>query len=108
MARALDRDSPASTSEQWAAKATDTVDLVVDAVHDRVVRPALLVGRGIVFGIIIAFIGVVVLILLPVALIRLLDVYVFPGRVWASYAVVATLWLGAGFGLWTQRGDTGD
>jgi len=80
------------------------VDTVVDVVHDRVVRPALIGGRAVVFGTLIAFVSLVALILLPVALIRLLDVYAFGGRVWASDALFGSIFCAAGFYLWSLRG----
>src|ERR1700728_2970674 len=99
-----DRDAAAaSTSEEWSAKAIDVVDTVVDVVHDKVVRPALIAGRAVVFGVLIAFVATVVLILLAVGLVRLLDVYAFGGRVWASDALFGTIFCGGGFFLWSLR-----
>jgi hypothetical protein len=67
--------------------------------------PLLLVARAIVFGIIVATMALIVSILLSIAVVRLLDVYAFRGRVWASDALVggpphrrARRWW-----LWTKR-----
>jgi len=90
-------------SDEWAAKAADTVESVVDAVHDKVVRPAVVAGRVAVFGVLIAVVGLVVLILLTVALVRILDVYAFDGRVWASDALIGTVLSGGGLFLWARR-----
>jgi hypothetical protein len=92
-----------SMSDEWSTKAIDVVDTVVDVVHDRVVRPALIAGRGVVFGTLIVFVSLVALILLPVALVRLLDVYAFGGRVWASDALFGIIFCAAGFFLWSLR-----
>ena len=46
---------------------------------------------------------VVIAVVLSVALIRLLDVYVFPGRVWASYGLVALLFVIVGLVAWRKR-----
>ena len=93
-----------SVSEEWSIKAVDAVDSVVDVVHDKVVPPVLIVGRAVVFGILIAFVAVVVLTLLAVGLVRLLDVYAFGGRVWASDALFGAILCAAGFYLWSLRG----
>jgi hypothetical protein len=90
-------------SDEWAAKAADAVESVVDAVHDKVVRPAVVAGRAVVFGVLIAVVGLVVLILLAVGLVRLLDVYAFDGRVWASDALIGALLCGGGLAVWTRR-----
>jgi hypothetical protein len=92
-----------SVSEEWSIKAVDAVDSVVDVVHDKVVRPVLIVGRAVVFGILIAFVAVVVLTLLAVGLVRLLDVYAFGGRVWASDALFGAIFCAGGFFLWSMR-----
>jgi hypothetical protein len=105
MAAGTDRDQGASPSmsEEWSNRAIDAVDTVVDVVHDRVVRPALIAGRAVVFGTLIAFVSLVALILLPVALVRLLDVYAFGGRVWASDALFGAIFCGGGFFVWSLR-----
>jgi len=73
---------------EWPSRVADTVEDVVVAVHDRAIRPLLLVARGLVFGILVAVMVFVLAVLVSIALIKVLDVYAFPGRVWASYLVV--------------------
>ncbi len=92
-----------SSSEEWSARAVDAVDSVVDVVHDKVVRPALVVGRAVVFGVVIAFVALVLLVLVAVAVVRLLDVYAFGGRVWASDALFGTILCAGGLVLWSLR-----
>ena len=95
----------AAVSEaEWPAKVADTIEDVVGSVHDRVVRPLTLVARGLVFGIIIAVMALVLSVLVVIALIRLLDVYAFGGRVWASDALLGALLVAAGAYAWTKRG----
>ncbi len=99
-----DRGAPGSEiTAQWPKKAADVIDLVVDTVHDKFIRPVLIAARAIVFGLLIATLLLVLMILLSVALIRLLDVYVFPGRVWASYLLLGALFCAAGLFAWYQR-----
>ncbi len=105
-------DTPAPpSSEEWSDRAVDAVDIVVDVVHDKVVRPALIAGRALVFGVVIALVSLALFVLLAVAVVRLLDVYAFGGRVWASDALFGILLLGGGLALWsmrTRRGASGD
>ena len=81
----------------------DVVDATVAAVHDRVVRPAVLAARGVVFGLLIAAMTVAVVILASIAIVRLLDVYAFGGRVWASDALLGVVIGAGGLWLWTLR-----
>ena len=95
--------TPGSAQSEWPAKVADTIEDVVGAVHDRVVRPLTLVARGVVFGIIIAVVGIVLSILVAIAVVRLLDVYAFGGRVWASDALLGAVLVLAGAFAWSKR-----
>jgi len=97
------RAVPSPNAEEWSNRALDGVDTVVDVVHDKVVRPALIAGRAVVFGVLIAFLSLVVFVLLAVALVRLLDVYAFGGRVWASDALFGAVCAAGGLFLWRLR-----
>ena len=108
-------ESPASpaaaaaslSQAEWPAKVADTIEDVVESVQDRVVRPLILAARGLVFGIIIATMALVLSVVMAIALVRLLDVYAFGGRVWASDALLGViLVLGGGY-AWTKRGPRG-
>ena len=54
-----------------SARALDTIDTVVATVNDRAVRPAIVAARSIVFGIVIAVIGLTVVIMFCIGFIRL-------------------------------------
>jgi len=94
---------PGDAGAQWQVRVVDTIEDVVSAVHDRVIRPLLLIARAIVFGIIVATMALVVSVLFSVAVVRLLDVYAFRGRVWAADATVGGILTAAGLVLWTKR-----
>jgi hypothetical protein len=94
---------PGHDQAQWPGQVVDLVDGVVTAAHDRVVRPLLLIARGIVFGIIVATTALILSVLLSIAIVRLLDVYVFGDRVWASDALVGALFAAVGVVAWTKR-----
>lgn len=91
----------------WPARAADLVEDVVTAVHDRVVRPLLLVGRAAVFGVIIATMALVLAVLLAVSVVRLLDNYAFGHRAWASEALVGGLITIVGLLFWSFRRPRG-
>ncbi|HEY5026178.1 MAG TPA: hypothetical protein VII76_14480 [Acidimicrobiales bacterium] len=98
---------PALSQADWPAKVADTIEDVVEAVQDRVVRPLILVARGLVFGIIVAVMALVVSVVMAIAVVRLLDVYAFGGRVWASDAVLGGLLVIGGAFAWSKRSARG-
>jgi hypothetical protein len=98
---------PTLSQADWPAKVADTIEDVVEAVQDRVVRPLILVARGIVFGIIIAVMALVLSVVVAIAVVRLLDVYAFGGRVWASDAVLGGLLVIGGAFAWSKRSPRG-
>jgi hypothetical protein len=94
---------PGLSQADWPAKVADSIEGVVETVGDRVVRPLILAARGLVFGIIIGTMALVLAVVLCIAVVRLLDVYAFGGRVWASDAVLGGLLVIGGAYAWTKR-----
>jgi len=94
---------PGKLGDDWPAKAVDLIDLTVDTLRDRVIRPIILVGRAIVFGLLIATLLIVVAVAAGVAILRILDNYVFPNDVWASYLVLGAIVTVVGLLVWTKR-----
>ncbi|HEV3328962.1 MAG TPA: hypothetical protein VGZ33_06145 [Acidimicrobiales bacterium] len=86
-----------------AGTAMSWIDQVVDTLHDKVIRPILLVGRSIAFSFIIIFSIIVIAVAVCVALLRVLDVYVFPDHQWASWALLGLISLGLGLFTWRYR-----
>ena len=85
-----------------SARALDTIDTVVATVNDRAVRPAIVAARSIVFGIVIAVIGITVVILFCVGFIRLTTIA--GHRIWASYIVLGLIFSAVGAVLYARRG----
>ncbi len=79
------------------------VDHLLDIVHDRVLRPIILVGRVVAYGLIITMVAIVFVAVLLIGLVRLLNIYAFGGRVWLSYAVMGALSVIAGLIIWRRR-----
>jgi hypothetical protein len=84
-------------------KALFQFDHVLDIVHDKVLRPILLAGRALAYGLIILFVGFVLIGALLIGLIRLIDVYCFAGREYLSYVSVGAISLIAGLIVWRKR-----
>jgi len=92
-----------SLTADLPARAADIVDLVVSTIRDRFVRPILIGARAVVFGVVIAVVSIVVVTVACVALIRFMDVYFWPGKVWASYYLLGFILVVGGFVLWSRR-----
>ena len=85
-----------------SARALDTIDTVVATVNDRAVRPAIVAARSVVFGIIIAVIGITVVVLFCIGFIRLTTIA--GHRIWASYIVLGLIFSAVGAVLYARRG----
>src|SRR5579863_8927353 len=85
---------------EWATKAADSIELAVAMVNDRAVRPIVIGARAIVFGVLIVALAIAVVVWGSVGLIRLLDVYLWPGEVWASYLLLGGIFTGGGLFAW--------
>lgn len=96
------------TDPNWADEMTDTVVRTVEAVREKTTVPAIYAARGVVFGILAAFLGLVALFLFIIGLMRgiqsLLDIWVTQERaVYISYFIVGGLFSIAGFVLFRKR-----
>jgi hypothetical protein len=89
-------------SDALTDRALETIDTVVATVNDRAIRPAVVAARGIVFGVIIAVVGITVVVLFCVGFIRLTTIA--GHRIWASYIVLGLIFSGVGAFLYSRRG----
>ena len=96
---------PATTSADWTVQVADTIESVVGSVRDKTAVPLETVARALVYGIVIATLGVAALVLGTIMAVRLLS-YVL--EVWAAYAIVGGLFTLGGMFLWRKRRPSGD
>ena len=96
-------DARKPSDGDFVDKALFQFDHVLDIVHDRVLRPILLAGRALAFGLIIFFAAIVLIGALLIGLIRFIDVYCFAGREYLSYVSVGAISLLAGLIIWRKR-----
>ncbi|MFN3258016.1 MAG: hypothetical protein ACE37B_20240 [Ilumatobacter sp.] len=96
------------TDPNWAADTTDTVVRFVDGVKSKTTKPAVLAARGLVFGLLAAFLGLFAVVLLLIGLTRGLQAAIEPltnhGRsVYISYFIVGGLLSIVGLFLFKKR-----
>ena len=92
-----------SSDGDFVDKALFQFDHLLDVVHDKVLRPILLAGRALAYGLIIFFAALFLIGALLIGLVRLIDVYCFAGREYLSYVSVGALSLIAGMIIWRKR-----
>ena len=92
----------AGTGGDWAAQSADTIERVVGSVRGKTSEPVDKVARILVYGLLAAFLGLAVVVLLAIALVRALDVAI-PGDVWSAHAVTGGIFTLAGLFLWRKR-----
>ncbi len=86
-------------------KGADAVDMVVDFIQNKAVRPLTLATRAIVFGIIVLTASIATVTLLAITMIRILTVYIPGNRVWVSDLIVGVIFVVTGVVAWSQRID---
>ncbi len=85
---------------EWPTKAADVIVDTITQVRDKTTRPALLVARGLVYGLLATIIGIVAVVVVLILAVRILENYI-PGNVWTIYAAFAVLMIPAG--LWMLK-----
>jgi len=89
-------------SDVLTDRALGAVDTVVATVNDKAIRPAIVAARGIVFGVVIAVVGIAVLVLFCVGFIRVTTIA--GHRIWASYLGLGIIFSIVGAVLYSRRG----
>ncbi len=94
-------------SGDWPAQAADQIVTLVDNVKDKTTGPIQTAARGLVYGVLAAILGVVVLVLLIIWFIRLLDILVdrfIPwGDIWLPYAILGVIFMVVGTIIFRRR-----
>ncbi|GAC1378047.1 MAG: hypothetical protein NVSMB4_07630 [Acidimicrobiales bacterium] len=99
-----------SSGRDWTDQAADAIESVVLSVKQKTTVPLTTVARAIVYGVVIAALGTVALVLVAVSAVRVLTVYLPVGRVndgrhrvWVADLVVGGIFTLAGLFVWSKR-----
>jgi len=98
-------DNPGETTKRpdVVDRLLGAFDHVLDLVHDNVLRPLIIAGRAIAFAFITLLALVVLLVALVIGLTRLMNVYLFAGHEWLTFAVLGAIFTIAGMIIWRWR-----
>ncbi len=91
---------PATASADWTVQVASTIESVVGSVRNKTAVPLETEARALVYGILVATMGVAAGVLGTILSIRLLA-YVLP--VWVAYAILGGLFTLLGLFLWRKR-----
>ncbi|MFT6290067.1 MAG: hypothetical protein ACJAR2_000653 [Ilumatobacter sp.] len=99
------------TDPNWAADTTDQVVKLVDNVKAKTTKPAVMVARGLVFGLLAFILGMFAFVLFLVLITRgmqaLLDIWLPHERsVYVSYFAIGGVFTLAGLMLFKKRNDS--
>jgi hypothetical protein len=95
-------DQPAAPGppDDWTVQVADRIESVVQGVRSKTTVPITKLAKILVFGIILAGMGLALAALLVIAVIRLADSYwwfhPYARRVWVTYAVLGAIFVLAG------------
>ena len=96
------------TDPNWAADVTDSIVNTVDKVRDRTTKPLVIIARGLVFGLLASFLGILIVGLLIVGLTRaMISLIEWPldhdSAVWVSYLVIGGILCAIGTWFMARR-----
>ena len=105
-------EPPADPGRSWTGQAADTIESVVLTVKDKTTVPLQTVARGVVYGIVLAVVGLLALIVVLIAAVRVADVWLLgwagrahgQHRLYIAYLVLGMLCCLGGFVCWSKRG----
>lgn len=80
---------------EWPAQAADLIVDNIAKVRDKTTRPALVVSRGLVYGLLAGVVGIIAFIMALIMVVRAYDNWV-PGNVWPLYAGLAVVFIAGG------------
>ena len=94
----------------WTTEATEAIESLVLGIKEKTTVPATTIARGIVYGVVIAAVGLAAAICLAIAGVRFLTVYLPVGRVnhghhrvWVADLLLGLIFTLAGLYCWSKR-----
>ena len=95
--------TPVAPSADWPAHTADVIESVVTTIRDRSVGPLEAAARAIVYGLLAALVGSVLLALAAIGVVRAFVVYVPPHRAWVADVSIGGAFSLLGLLLWSRR-----
>jgi hypothetical protein len=87
---------------EWPAQAADTIVELVGTVRDKTTGPITKVARGAVFGLFLAVVATIVIVMALIGVVRLMD-EALPSGVWLPYLILGVLFVAGGALVYRRR-----
>lgn len=88
----------------WAAQTADTIESVVERVRAKSTAPLETIARVLVYGLLVAIVGAIALVLLVISVVRIADsVLGDVGDIWLPYLILGLFFSLLGLFLWSKR-----
>ena len=92
----------ATGGDDWASETAGRLEDIVTKIRAQTTDRVVKVARVVVYGVLLAVMGLMLGLLLLIALVRGLDELI-PQEVWLTYLVVGAIFTGAGLFCWSKR-----
>lgn len=90
-----------SKDPDWAVETVDKLQSVIDKVRSQTTDRLVSISRILVFGLLAAVMGLMSLVLVVIAFIKLVNVVT--DRPWLTYLIVGAIFTGFGLLLWSKK-----
>jgi hypothetical protein len=91
-----------SPKPDWTVQVAGQIDSLVDTIRSNTSDRLVHVARLIVYGLLVAVMGAMAVIVFIIGAIRVLD-RILPFEVWLPYFILGAIFLAAGLFLWSKR-----
>ena len=95
-------DTGGAGGEDWAAETAGRLEEIVTKIRSQTTDRVVKVARVVVYGLLLAVMGIMAGILLVIFSVRGLDELI-PQEVWLTYLIVGAIFTGLGLFCWSKR-----
>ncbi len=102
------KSTTSAADQDWVINTSNMIEGVIDRVRDGAVVKLTTLVRAIVYGALLAIVGVTALVLLTIVFVRMLDIYLdyiafLPENVWLADFVAGAIFIVLGLFVWSKR-----
>ena len=94
--------NPPSGTDDWASETADRLDQLIGVIRAQTTDRLVKIARLVVYGLLGATLGVMALVLVVIALVRILDT-IIPQEVWLTYLLLGAILIGFGLFAWSKK-----
>jgi hypothetical protein len=101
------KKSDGSRQEDWVTDVSETIERSIDQLRDKAVVPLTTAARAVVYGLVIAIVGIAAIVLFAIGFVRFLYIYLgnipgAPDGVWLADLVAGAIFVIIGLFFWSK------